>query len=123
MDHKPNYFWTNSIIIENTGKDEDLVSFNNFDNNRAFTFNNFRLNDGNDNSNDFESNFIKNFNDKGILTADGSFTKSNDKEDSFINELIPPSLKNSVTTTLNDEVQEQFQFQADYVLPIERRSV
>jgi hypothetical protein len=26
--------------------------------------------------------------------------------------------KNSVTTTLNDEVQEQFQFQADYVLPI-----
>jgi hypothetical protein len=29
-------------------------------------------------------------------------------------------LKNSVTTTLNDEVQEQFQFQADYVLPIER---
>jgi hypothetical protein len=53
------------------------------------------------------------------LTADGSFTKSNDKEDST--ELItPPSLKNSVTTTLNDEVQKQFQFQADYVLPIER---
>jgi hypothetical protein len=25
-------------------------------------------------------------------------------------------LKNSKTTTLNDEVQEQFQFQADYVL-------
>jgi hypothetical protein len=68
MDHKSNYFWTNSINYrENTGKDEDL-SFNNFDNNRAFTFNNFRLNDGNDNSNDFEfsSNFIKNFNDKGI---------------------------------------------------------
>jgi hypothetical protein len=68
MDHKSNYFWTNSINYrENTGKDEDPVSFNNFDNNRAFTFNNFRLNDGNDN-NDFEfsSNFIKNFNDKGI---------------------------------------------------------
>jgi hypothetical protein len=39
--------------------------------------------------NDFEfsSNFIKNFNDKGINNLDGSFTKSNDKEDSF--ELIP----------------------------------
>jgi hypothetical protein len=32
---------------------------------------------------EFSSNFIKNFNDKGHkLTADGSFTKSNDKEDS-----------------------------------------
>jgi hypothetical protein len=40
-------------------------------------------------------------------------------KDSFINGVIPPS-QNSVTTTLNDEVQEQFQFQADYVLPIER---
>jgi hypothetical protein len=36
----------------------------------------------------------------------------------LLTELIPPSQKkNSVTTTLNDEVQEQFQFQADYVLP------
>jgi hypothetical protein len=36
---------------------------------------------------EFSSNFIKNFNDKGHkLTADGSFTKSND-EDSFINGL------------------------------------
>jgi hypothetical protein len=100
MDHKSNYFWTNSINYrENTGKDEDLVSFNNFDNNRAFTFNNFRLNDGNDNSNDFEfsSNFIKNFNDKGHkLTADGSFTKSNDKEDSFINGVNTTFLKKIV---------------------------
>jgi hypothetical protein len=91
----PTTFGPTLLISKNTGKDEDLVSFNNFDNNRAFTFNNFRLNDGNDN-NDFEfsSNFIKNFNDKGHkLTADGSFTKSNDKEDSFINGLTPPSLK------------------------------
>jgi hypothetical protein len=30
--------------------------------------------------------------DKGHkLTADGSFTKSNDKEDSLLTELIPPS--------------------------------
>jgi outer membrane receptor for ferrienterochelin and colicins len=119
----PTTFWTNAINYrENTGKDEDLVNFNNFDSNRAFTSNNFRLNDGNDNSNDFEfsSNFIKNFNDKGHkLTADGSFTKSNDKEDSFINGVnttFPE--KSTSTTTLNDEVQEQYQFQADYVLPI-----
>jgi outer membrane receptor for ferrienterochelin and colicins len=119
----PTTFWTNAINYrENTGKDEDLVNFNNFDSNRAFTSNNFRLNDGNDNSNDFEfsSNFIKNFNDKGHkLTADGSFTKSNDKEDSFIkgvNTTFPE--KSTSTSTLNDEVQEQYQFQADYVLPI-----
>jgi outer membrane receptor for ferrienterochelin and colicins len=119
----PTTYWTNAINYrENTGKDEDLVNFNNFDGNRTFTSNNFRLNDGNDNSNDFEfsSNFIKNFNDKGHkLTADGSFTKSNDKENSFINGVnttFPE--KSTSTTTLNDEVQEQYQFQADYVLPI-----
>jgi hypothetical protein len=63
-------------------EDEDLVSFNNFDNNRAFTFNNFRLNDGNDNSNDFEfsSNFIKNLIRAYKLTADGSFTKTMTKK-------------------------------------------
>jgi hypothetical protein len=32
--------------------------------------------------------------------------------------LTLPSWKIYLTTTLNDEVQEQFQFQADYVLPI-----
>jgi hypothetical protein len=37
-------------------------------------------------------------------------------KDSFINGVTPPS--QNKTTTLNDEVQEQFQFQADYVLPI-----
>jgi Mg2+ and Co2+ transporter CorA len=49
MDHKPTTFGPTLLIIEKILEDEDLVSFNNFDNNRAFTFNNFRLNDGNDN--------------------------------------------------------------------------
>jgi hypothetical protein len=37
-----------TLLSRKYWEDEDLVSFN-FDNNRAFTFNNFRLNDGNDN--------------------------------------------------------------------------
>lgn len=119
----PTTFWTNAINYrENTGKDEDLVNFDSFDSNRAFTSNSFRLNDGNDNSNDFEftSNFIKNFDDKGHkLTADASYSKNNDKEDSFINGVnttFPD--RSTLTTTLNDEVQKQYQFQADYVLPV-----
>jgi outer membrane receptor protein involved in Fe transport len=119
----PTTFWTNAINYrENTGKDEDLVNFDSFDSNRAFASNSFRLNDGNDNSNDFEftSNFIKNFDDKGHkLTADASYSKNNDKEDSFINGVnttFPD--RSTLTTTLNDEVQKQYQFQADYVLPV-----
>jgi hypothetical protein len=42
MDHKPTTF--GPTLLNN----EDEDKFNNFDNNRAFTFNNFRLNDGND---------------------------------------------------------------------------
>jgi outer membrane receptor protein involved in Fe transport len=119
----PTTFWTNSINYrENTGKDKDLVTFDSFDSNRTFTSNSFRLNDGNDNSNDFEfsSSFIKNFDDKGHkLTADASFSKNNDKDGSFItgvNKTFPD--RSTLTTTRNDEVQKQYQFQTDYVLPL-----
>jgi hypothetical protein len=77
---QPTTFGPTLLIIEKILGKMKLVSFNNFDNNRAHFH--FRLNDGNDNSNDFEfsSNFIKNFNEGHKLTADGSFTKSNDKK-------------------------------------------
>lgn len=119
----PNTFWTNSISYrKNSGKDEDLVTYNQSDNQQNFTSYSYRLNDGNDNGKDFEfaSNFIKNFNDKGHkLTVDGSYSKNNDNEDSTIdgvNVTFPD--KSTYGTTFNDEVQKQFQFQADYVLPV-----
>ncbi|HEY4618663.1 MAG TPA: TonB-dependent receptor [Flavobacterium sp.] len=104
----PNTFWTNSISYrENSGKDEDLVTYNEFDNQQNFTSTTYRLTDGTDNGNNFEfaSNFLKNFNDNGHkLTVDGSYSKNNDNEDSNFSAAA--------------EVQKQFQFQADYVLPI-----
>jgi hypothetical protein len=75
----PTTFGPMLLIIENTGKDEDLVNFNNL---IAIELSLPIISAKMIMSNDFEfsSNFIKNFNDKGHkLTADGSFTKSNDK--------------------------------------------
>ncbi|NRT15523.1 outer membrane receptor protein involved in Fe transport [Flavobacterium sp. 28A] len=119
----PTTFWTNAISYrDNRGDNEDLVTYRNFDQARQFTFDNYRLNNGYDSGNDFEftSNFIKNFNDKGHkLTVDGSYSRNNDKDNSIItavNETFPD--QSSFSTTMNDEVQKQFQFQADYVLPI-----
>jgi outer membrane receptor protein involved in Fe transport len=118
----PNTFWTNSISYrENSGKDGDLVTYNESDNQQNFTSYSYRLNDGNDNGKDFEfsSNLIKNFDNEGHkLTVDGSYSKNKDNEDSTIdgvNETFPD--QNTFGTTLNNEIQEQFQFQTDYVLP------
>ncbi|WP_367770848.1 TonB-dependent receptor [Flavobacterium sp. WC2421] len=119
----PNTFWTNSISYQNnTGSTEDLVNYNNFDANKIFTSKSSRLNSGNTTGKDFEysSNFIKNFNDKGHkLTADASYSRENDIDDSAINginETFPD--QNTYSTTYNDAIQKQYQIQADYVLPI-----
>ncbi|CAM3014840.1 TonB-dependent receptor domain-containing protein [Flavobacterium frigoris] len=119
----PTTFWTNAISYrENGGKNEDLVNYNAFDSNRDFASISYRLNNGNNNGEDFEysSNLIKNFNDKGHkLTVDGSFSKSNDKDDSTINGVnVTFPEKSTFGTTNNHEVQKQYQFQADYVLPV-----
>jgi outer membrane receptor for ferrienterochelin and colicins len=119
----PNTFWTNSISYrQNSGKNEDLVTYNEFDNQQNFSSYSYRFNDGNDSGKDieFSSNFLKNFNDQGHkLTIDGSYSRNNNIDDSgidAINETDPT--KNGFDTTFNDGVQKQFQFQADYVLPI-----
>ena len=119
----PNTFWTNSISYrENNGKNKDIVNYNNFDSNNVFTSSNYRLNDGNDKGKDFEfaSNFLKNFNDKGHkLTMDGSYSRSKDVDDSVIDGIyVNTPTSNTYQTTYNNSVQKQFQFQADYVLPI-----
>jgi hypothetical protein len=79
MDKYSTTFWTNSISYrKNSGKDEDLVTYDKSDSQQNFVSYSYRLNDGNDNGKDFEfsSNFIKNFDNEGHkLTIDGSYTK------------------------------------------------
>lgn len=112
----PNTYWTNAINYQKSnGNTRDLINYNNFDANHAFTGTSFRLNNGDTDSENVEytSNLIKNFNDKGHkLTADLSVSRNTDDSNSLIT--ASPNFNN----TLNDQVQKQIQFQADYVLPL-----
>ncbi|PXY45958.1 outer membrane beta-barrel family protein [Flavobacterium hydrophilum] len=112
----PTTFWTNAINYQkNTGEDRDLINYYNYDANRVSTGNSSRLNNGDSGGENVEytSNLIKNFNDKGHkLTADLSISRNTDDSNSVIN--ASPNFN----TTLNNQVQKQFQLQADYVLPI-----
>jgi hypothetical protein len=55
MDNYPTTFWTNSISYrKNSGKDEDLVTYDKSDSQQNFVSYSYRLNDGNDNGKDFE---------------------------------------------------------------------
>ncbi len=119
----PNTFWTNAVSFrDNSGSNNDLVSYNSFDANKNFTSTRYRLNDGNDMGKDFEysSNFLKNFNDKGHkLTVDASIATNRDGDNSIItDQTIGNSNSKTYDTTFNKEKQNQFQLQADYVLPI-----
>ncbi|KAF2333739.1 outer membrane beta-barrel family protein [Flavobacterium daemonense] len=111
-----NTFWTNAINYQNnSGTTRDLINYNNFDAAHAFTGTSFRLNNGDAASENVEytSNLIKNFNDKGHkLTADLSISRNTDDNTSVIT--ASPNFNN----TLNDQVQKQVLFQADYVLPL-----
>lgn len=112
----PNTYWTNAINYQKSnGNTRDLINYNNFDANHAFTGTSFRLNNGDTDSENVEytSNLIKNFNDKGHkLTADLSVSRNTDDSNSLIT--ASPNFNN----TLNDQVQKQIQLQADYVLPL-----
>jgi outer membrane receptor protein involved in Fe transport len=108
----PNTFWTNSISYRNnSGSTEDFVNFDNFDANQNFINSTLRSNIGTANGKDteFASNFIKNFDDKGHkLTLDGLYSIEDDRDNSVI----------GIGGTSNISLQNQFQIQADYVLPI-----
>lgn len=112
----PNTYWTNAINYQKSnGNTRDLINYNNFDANHAFTGTSFRLNNGDTDSENVEytSNLIKNFNDKGHkLTADLSVSRNTDDSNSLI------SGSQNFNNTLNDQVQKQIQLQADYVLPL-----
>jgi outer membrane receptor for ferrienterochelin and colicins len=112
----PNTYWTNAINYQKSnGNTRDLINYNNFNANHAFTGTSFRLNNGDTDSENVEytSNLIKNFNDKGHkLTADLLVSRNTDDSNSLIT--ASPNFNN----TLNDQVQKQIQLQADYVLPL-----
>jgi len=119
----PETYWTNSISYRNnSGENNNLVTYNAYDALHNFTSYSYRLNNGNDNGKDLEysSNFLKNFNDEGHkLTIDASYSKDNDNDDSIINGINETDpTQNTFASTLNNESQKQYQFQADYVLPI-----
>lgn len=111
----PNTFWTNAINYEkNSGQNNDLINYDNFDAFHNFKGSSYRLNNGNSNSQNisYTSNLIKNFNDKGHkLTVDASIGKDDDDSQSLIT-------GNGYNNTLNNQIQKQAQLQADYVLPI-----
>ena len=112
----PNTFWTNAINYENyTGENNDLINFKNYDASNIFTGASYRLNTGVTNNEDisYNSNLIKNFNDKGHkLTIDASISKENDDSQSII------TSSNNFNNTLNNQIQKQAQIQTDYVLPL-----
>lgn len=112
----PTTFWTNAINYQkNTGDDRDLINYYNYDASRNFTGTTYRLNNADTGSEnvEFTSNLIKNFNDKGHkLTADFSISRNTDDSNSVIED------SPRFDTTLNDQVQKQVLFQADYVLPL-----
>jgi len=112
----PSTFWTNAINYQkNTGDDRDLINYYNYDANRNFTGTTYRLNNADTGSEnvEFTSNLIKNFSDKGHkLTADFSISRNTDDSNSTITD------SPRYDTTLNDQIQKQVLFQADYVLPL-----
>lgn len=112
----PNTFWTNAINYQkDNGENNDLINYNNFDAARNFTGSTYRLGTGESDGENIEytSNLIKNFNDKGHkLTVDGSISRNTDDSQSII------TGSDNFNNTLNNQVQKQAQFQADYVLPI-----
>lgn len=114
----PNTFWTNAINYQkDSGENNDLINFNNFDAARNLTGSTYRLGTGENGSENIEytSNLIKKFNDKGhILTVDSSISRNTDDNQSSI------MGSNSFNNTLNNQVQNQTQIQADYVLPMEK---
>ena len=112
----PNTFWTNAISYQkDSGENTDLINYNNFDAAHNFTGSTYRLGTGETGGENVEytSNLIKNFNDNGHkLTVDGSISRNTDDSQSII------TGSDNFNNTLNNQVQKQAQFQADYVLPL-----
>ncbi|MWB96117.1 TonB-dependent receptor [Flavobacterium sp. GA093] len=123
----PNTYWTNAISYRNNnGTNSDLVNYDSYDENNVFTSTRYRLSNADDSGKDLEftSNFLKNFNDKGHkLTIDFSYSKDKDANNAIItDETIGSGEPAKFDTTFNNQKQNQFQSQLDYVLPFDNGS-
>lgn len=114
----PSMTWTNTMNIrKSTGQNPDRVTFDYYDQDRAYQVTDFRFNDqqNRDLNAEYATNFIKKFKKDGHkLTLDGSFSKNTDNDFSVINGVEE--------ITFNKQVQGRNIIQADYVLPIGEKS-
>ncbi|MFM2265478.1 MAG: hypothetical protein RLZ77_898 [Bacteroidota bacterium] len=114
--------WTNSISIrKNSGGNPENVFYNEYlpsgDYFKSGRFNDIKRNTKNV---EFNTNYIKNFNNQGHkLTIDGSFSVSTDFENSSIlgTDIIPVYAVITNEITKNTQKQSRNLIQADYVYP------
>jgi outer membrane receptor protein involved in Fe transport len=114
--------WTNSISIrKNRGGNPENVFYNEYlpsgDYFKSGRFNDIKRNTKNV---EFNTNYIKNFNNQGHkLTIDGSFSVSTDFENSSIlgTDIIPVYAVITNEITKNTQKQSRNLIQADYVYP------
>ena len=111
--------WTNTINIRKyNSNNPEYVNYDYFDANYVFTANGFRNNNQNSvNDNlDYTTNFSKTFKREGHkLSFNGSFSKNNDTETSYITSTL-------LETTSNFLKENQNMIQMDYVLPFGKKS-
>jgi len=117
--------WTNALsYIKSDGYSPDNATFYNYENETYFVRNrlNKRLNKINEV--EYSTNFTRKFNKEGHkLTADFKFFKNSDNDSSTIDDYIIGQESNiSREITKNYQTQIKKLFQADYVLPIGKKS-
>ena len=114
--------WTNSISIrKNKGSNPENVLYNEYlpsgDYYKSGRFNDLKRSTKNA---EFNTNFIKNFKSAGHkLTIDGSFSVSNEYENSSIlgTDILPVFAVISNEITSNTQIQSRNLIQADYIYP------
>lgn len=118
--------WTNIVNYrKSSGDNQDVVFQDNFDQDYLYDYTRNRINNEiSDSENiEFSTNLTKNFKKDGHkLTIDGSFSENKDNNSA----LIVDSTNNSATVTydqtLNNQKQNRSLLQANYVLPIGKKS-
>jgi hypothetical protein len=118
--------WTNSIgVRKNNGANPDNVFFNNYDANHDFLYTRNRFNDqSNDSQNlEYSTNFTQKFKKDGHkLTVDFSASTNRDNDDATISDTRFDTGVATIDRTLNNQKQTRSLLQADYVLPIGKKS-
>lgn len=114
--------WTNSFNYRKSdGDNTDNVFQDYINGDGSFDYRRNRINfEGSDNESvEFNTNFIKKFKKDGHkLTIDGSFSQSDEFNDALITDTATNTNVVKFDTTLNDQKQSRNLIQMDYVLPL-----